>query len=537
MFNSLRRCFTLGPLVAPAVVAAGMLTPSAVQAQATPSRQGLETLGSYLGQTQGFGFGSAIGGDGVTAPQVPLTIPTDNQITFDDVLNPGNGAGLLSEDAQRIIAAHRTAQGQLRHAINYLLVNRERILRGEDEFFNEHFGAFYDPSNPFRGQYEATIPTVRLASIGLDNDIPSVGLPGRGVVGADPYSITATAGDSVRWLAQLHPGQRIYVGDPVLGTGHVVVVQEVITDPEFDNIMIILDRFRSGDGLPIQIGSPIYPVVSPGETSPNPSHYDRVLNTFLTIRNLMDSDTTYQGAFADLASLYQGLQDANYPGLSGLIGQEATRRLREAGYSTSDSLKHLQNLMDIANGATDLPLLWTEDNDSDLDGLPDEGSPFYRFMMTLFGDPDNPNVQHVGPGFLDEMTFFDPDFFDSGLPDSIQFDSDGNPIPNSADPSGQSTPLKQWQMLVRSFAESSTNLSQQNVATIGLRQIQSRFFPEGSPGFLLGSDAESFARFADLFREDGPLPPALQEPFGRRGEAGFFPTVREDVPVLVVPTP
>src|SRR5690606_22371245 len=125
--------------------------------------------------------------------------------------------------------------------------------------------------------------------------------------------------------------------------------------------------------------------------------------------------------------------------------------------------------------------LWTEDNDSDGDGIPDEGSPFFNFVMTVFGAINNPNIQFVGEAFLNEEQQFAADFFDNSVASSTPLDEDaqGNPIAGTGTAITKPTALKQWQMLLRSFSEHSNNLQLNNVAAVGLLNIQQQFFPDG----------------------------------------------------------
>lgn len=476
-----------------------------------------------IGNTNFGLFGGSVSGVGNFGMNIP-----DVNITFDTVLNPGQGVGVLSPDALRIIESHKMAQQQVRYAINYLLTHRAQILAGEDELFNEHFGAYY-ADNPFIGQYQSQVPMVSLKSY------PVFGLGD--VDAATPYLITMgdTSAVSNAWISELKPGDQIYVGDPNFGTGQVATIQALQFDADFDNVEIILDPFRSGLGIREQTDATIWKVIDSGDL-PNRDHFDRVLNTFINIRDLLDQDTEYRGAFRDFTAAYPG-STASVAGLDAFLGEPASRRLREAGYSNSDSLAHLQNLQQLAAGNGTLPLLWTDDNDSDGDGIPDEGSPFFRWMMTLFGEPDNPNIQNVADGFLTGETSFNDDFFSNDLPGDIKRDANGDPIANSATPKSQKSPLEQWQMIVKSFSESSTIFGSGNAAVIGLMKIQENFFPDGSPNFFEGQDADNYAKFAGLFGEGGQLPPALQEPFGKRGSAGFNPNVRADVPFLLIPAP
>ncbi len=77
-------------------------------------------------------------------PTIDLQPPT---INFDTNINPVPGT--YSADALNIIRAHKVALQQVQAAILYLRLHRTDILAGENTWYNENFGDFYDPNSPF----------------------------------------------------------------------------------------------------------------------------------------------------------------------------------------------------------------------------------------------------------------------------------------------------------------------------------------------------------------------------------------------------
>lgn len=60
---------------------------------------------------------------------------------------------LLSEDALEVLDAHNWARQQTLLCLMYLKARKAAILAGQDEFYNQAFGRFYDRSNPFANSY------------------------------------------------------------------------------------------------------------------------------------------------------------------------------------------------------------------------------------------------------------------------------------------------------------------------------------------------------------------------------------------------
>jgi len=96
-------------------------------------------------------------------PTINLQLPG---ISFDSNINPVPGT--LSNDALNIIRAHRLALQQVQAALRYLQVNRAEIMRGENAWYNQIFGDFYNPNSAFAGLYDRTlqVPTFNFDRFG-----------------------------------------------------------------------------------------------------------------------------------------------------------------------------------------------------------------------------------------------------------------------------------------------------------------------------------------------------------------------------------
>lgn len=494
-----------------------------------------------------------------TLPDLFLDVP-ESVITFDNRVSPLQGVGVLSQDAMNINASHRIAQQQVRLAIQYLQLHRKDILSGQNEQFNKHFGSFYG-ENEFGGQYEATREYVVLES----NSTREVDLSRRpGLIVTNPLTIEEFDEGLTTFNYDFRTGDHIFVGDVATQTGQVVRVETVTQDPDGTNLILNLDPRTPLQVLTTTLTPTVRRVVKI-EERPNQDHYEQVLSTFFTIRDALDEANEYRGEFDQLvydrifnSPLTQiGAGAGTFPGLDAVLGQPATRALRQAGYSNSDTQPHLDNLAlrnDPRNTTTDtfgnllpLPLLWTEDNDQRFDDngnpLPDSERAFWNSVMTIFGDDfdsvlADTNIQYVGRAFLEETLINGKDFFNSDAPSDVKIDPiTGLPVADSSEKTESSTALRQWQMIVQNAAEHGT-IGMLGGAIVGLDAIQSQFFPEGSPQFLEGQAAGNFARFADIFKsldKGGAVNPQMLEPIGRRAQADNFPVIRRFNPVVLDP--
>ena len=296
-------------------------------------------------------------------------------------------------------------------------------------------------------------------------------------------------------------------------------------------------------------------------------------------RGFTDINTIWAPGLAPFQQLDGVVQNAfnNVPGLTFNSMRTADRLVRQAGFSNSDSHFHIDRLADQSNGQmTDylgrqtLPLLWTEDNELPLNlrnnqvvaGATDEDRAFFHNRQTIFGEPDNPFTQYIGRAFLEELIQNDGDFFNTSIAvDSLDiaadrarrpqrgplFDLDGDGVagngviiqdptitaligdieqvnvPESGNSINRDTDLRKWQMIIMSFAEHSTDLTQLDVAVFGLGSMFGSFTPDQ----FRAQDAGNYGRFAGLIGGSslGGIDPLRIEPFGKRGGAGFFPVV------------
>ena len=498
--------------------------------------------------------------DQSTVPTWFLPVPA-SIINFDTTLQPSG----LSDPARvaQIVQSHRIAQQQVRLALNYLISNADNILAGRDSLYNEYFGNFYNTdstANPFLGTYDRTVT----AGVLDGNPIRAVNSPryaplviNQATEGS--YSITVeydgdggyttsgstgnnnnTTNTTTTTLPSplervLRVGQKVFVGNPLTG-GEIHTIAQIVDDTEilfFEPLQQdIKDTNITVSTGTVQQNFLFY--VTSMEDRPNPTHYNQVVNTFAAIRDLLDESVTYHGAFsnsehnqvfADDSAIFTELGD-----LTSLLGRNADRALRQAGYSNSGSPDHLANLAlrnDITNTNPPDPLLWTADNDERLDdsgvGLGDLSRYFFGDQLTIYaghsGNNNNeavdPSNQYVGPSFVTELQNLVGDFLDG---DTI---STSQNVP---------TELRQWQMILQSFAEHSLDFTQTDVAAVGVMDLQNALFPGGSNLFLENRDASNFARFADLFKDaaaGGEITPFVLEPFGKRVYSQFAPIVPE----------
>ena len=291
------------------------------------------------------------------------------------------------------------------------------------------------------------------------------------------------------------------------------------------------------------------------------------------------SPITYQREFEDINNIWApGV--ATFSALDSQVDRElsrtgiptmrgADRLVRQAGFSNSDSHLHIDRLADQGNleladyqGRPTTPLLWTEDNELPLlfdqntvvPGAADEQRAFFVDQQTIFGEPDNPFTQYIGRAFLEETIRHPGEFFDDtiavepgSLPTDfktgerpersnmfvtssqvinnvtvIVFTIEEKSIPEAGDALEEATPDR-WQMIIASFAEHSTDLDQFNVAAFGIDQLFGSFVPDD----IRAQTASSYGQFADLIGGQGALSidPRRVEPFGKRGQGGFFPIV------------
>ena len=484
------------------------------------------------------------------------------------------GERLTAEQERQIEIAHILAWQQVRVALQYLQVNARRVLDGNDPFYNATFGQFYDRSdqNPLLGEYDIDVPAVQAAAR---------------VVGiADVSGTTVSFNEDTPFLNNIRIGDRIVIGDQI----HVVADLEIDDsnlDDDDEEIQGTIKRInRSGedsdssgsdDELPLPLLESIElarefddrdGAIDTSEldvrrvlgttTVTNREHYERVVNTFTAIRDLLELDTEYgadwevmETSFNDIYSVFD---EDNYDPADGAPeevfvyeGRFYDRSFRQSGYSNSNSQLHRDRL------ATDPdnPLRWTEDNARILDalGVAVEGEDliFFNDQFTIFGEFDqggttgtNPqpgtNTVYVGGGFLSENQRSAGGLFDSRRSDVEQ-----------------RTDLLQYQMIIAAFAEfspffrttdvdSDGNLVDSVGAGFGILDILTQFgSPNGTANlpFAQNADAEVYAAFANIFSDprlhtgigDGTLlPPAGKNARARAENAPLIFTFTPVVP-------
>ncbi|NQV26480.1 MAG: hypothetical protein HQ518_19155 [Rhodopirellula sp.] len=521
---------------------------------------------------------------GIPALLSNITLP-DVQFLFDGLLDPNRisqiekvtGASLgdarLTNAANSVILNHLVAMQQVELAIQFLQANRDNILAGTNSEYNGIFGnpgalrdvAVVSPT-PLSGL--ATVQTSVGGLVQLDfNDNTMPNLPGQ--LNAGDYVFVGDA-----------PNQ-----DP---TGFVMKVEQIMFDVDGSNQSVTGTGTFGGALSAVNRGMvPVYKIVQ-FEQRTDPARFERVLQTFTAIRDelsglnvnlppaLQTSNAiTYQRGFTDFNQVWApGI--APFTPLDQVVQQElsvygatstamADRLIRQAGLSNSNSYDHISNLQSLSTAPTQTtPLLWTEDNNlpSDVNGLlisnaTDSSRAFFADRQTIFGEPDNPFTQYIGRAFLDETIRYNAPFFDNqiGVADNsapqtftttttlgngqsvtvtqtltdplrlFQL-SDGSivQIPGSGTPIIEKTELRKWQMIIESFAEHSSDLSQFNVAAVGVSAISGDFVADD----LKARDAGNYARFAALIGGSsglGTIDFGRIEPFGKRGTAGFNPVV------------
>ncbi len=524
-------------------------------------------------------------------PQLLVPGTFRNKILFDDHLAPQGNFAELPERTNDIMIAHRIAQQQVNLAIKYLKAHRQQILAGIDPFWNEVYG-----------------PLTKKTNVAILAAYP---ISGWGTIDEDDWFIEQEdAGESppsppeppsVAFRSHLNRGDWIYIAerlpDGTLDNGYVRRVYDITWDDDYDDQEIELDP--NDDPVPVDLEeASIYRVLRFDQQT-DPTVYENVLATFEAMQLALSGrdpnapedvglDITYNGRFYDFNQIYAA-GDGLLPSVDPLAdfpmipeGLQADRRLREAGFSNSDSHYHLDRLYDIANRnlvdrngddvffggdlTKPIPLMWTQDNELPLefdtrnpvDGATDRDSAFFSNRQTVFGGFDDHWNQYVGEAFLrlDEdgvpQMEHDADFYDSSVAGdsilertrrqrtpaggTILTDVNGNPIleiekiQESATPvtgSKSNNGFRQWQNIVSSFAEynSSTWLDDED-----------NWNPVGVVGFsgMLGSggtqeqharDAGNFARFANLVRINPGGSGTNVEPFGKRAQANFNPIV------------
>ena len=582
-----------------------------------------------------------------------------NPIYFDTEWDPTGGIGTLPQEAKDILISHRIAQQQVELAIQFLEANRAAILSGAEPKFISVFG---DISRQY--------PAARLES--SQTRLGQGSISGGAQGGQGSFTITDSGGSGTStsfWKNQLRAGDWIAIDTGGSSSGFrsdaiVRQIQRIERDSDGGHT-IYLDQtgqpIPSGTSLQNATISRVLDNRDTRRTLPNllqrqADVLDQVIDTFSAIRTALngvdpDDSTQFQNEivynkqytrFTDVwgrgvGEFDQGITRDQSPSSvpAWFTGTEwgetdpayiPDRRLRQAGFSTSNSADHIdvieaerfgvptrydaQNSTRTGHPLSDrglaarpdptanragvidaLPLLWTEDND-------DPTRSYFESQQMIFAGPnlrDSSNTVfdiYTGPRFYSGAGFetvanggrFDglsdiayaADLFDDWrnfaannmtsvtrlITDPYATDrlSDALRVTTSSGSSSSSviqyasvleagsgtaiertSALRQWQFIVQTFAEWSTDFSHDSlnnvpdVAVVGLMDMltnrnnvfQSQVTPlRGRDLSLQARDAGLYARFAALINTStGGNGTAPSEPVGKRASAGFYPVV------------
>ncbi len=560
-------------------------------------------------------------------PQIQFIFDTaldPQQLSILETLTQGNiDDTRLSEGARSVIRNHMAALQQVELAIRFLQANRSQIIAGNSPTFNSIFGnisqlrdvAIISPS-PISG----TATLVRPA-VGNNNN--------NNTVASQYYQLTFQAQgggnnnnnqQQASVTTQLRAGDYIYVA-ATNGTGQAAG-NTVAPLAFLARVYLVTGGSTQGGGnnnnnnsqQRIILDPALTPVIPTNaqlnnlqvsrvlrfDRQADPTRYDSVLNTFQAIRDALEgvmprtsllgaqalqlsaSPITYNRNFTNISTVWApGIAPFSQldPTVSNFVSERiqginitaappvADRRVRQFGFSTSDSFAHLDRLEDQAAGRTQdvrgrptFPLLWADDNDLPLTfdtrvrvtNSTDDDRAFFRDRQTIFGEPDNVFTQYLGRAFFDETVLHGSDLT---LDDSVRVDSPlqqaqrqqripagGTPqtstsqnngaqptletadVPESGNPTTKDTEFRRWQMIIESFAEHATDLTQFNTAAVGLSELLGG---GALPGDLAVKDAGNYARFSDLVGGSGAGSVDVDkvEPFGKRADGGFNPVV------------
>lgn len=503
----------------------------------------------------------------------PQQITLIEQITNNSASDPR-----LTEAARSVIRNHLIAMQQVQIAIQFLLANREDILEGRSREFNQIFGNIgikrdVAVVNPVRlgGAVDVSVVAGSTNQLQLEFD--------------DDLGIPPNATSQIKPGDFIFVGDATTV--PPDPNGFIVKVIDVQADDDGDNQIAITDFPAGGlpQGLtnrPVHLvlgfdkrGDPdrydrvlqTFQAIQRGLSGLDPNvATNNTVNTIQYNRAFTDINNVWMPGIAPFAALDPIVQQMMAGNGLSTAGLTADRLFRQDGLSTSDSHTHLDRLQDRATGQRvdyqgnmTFPLLWTQDNELPLEfnnnqvlpGATDFDRAYFRDRQTIFGEPANVFTQYTGRAFFDETLLHAGGFFagdtvaiDGQLASQARIarrpqrsaaaaDIDGNGLtpdfestfrPESGTPTTKKTDLRRWQMIIESFAEHSTNLSQLNVAGVGVGRMFGGTIPDG----FQARDAGSYARFASLLGGNsgfGGIDFSRIEPFGKRGIGGFFPIV------------
>ncbi len=414
-------------------------------------------------------------------PTIDLAPPT---INFDTNINPVPGT--LSSDALNIIRAHRVALQQVQAAIRYLEVHRADILAGDNAWYNENFGDFYDPNSPFAGLYNRILKhdTGNLDKFG--NPIyedwyntahyDRVMYVFRQIQTALQNTITYAWGAQTGNAANsaIFDNYRLGttpVGQPIPNNGILTVGDPLFGSPQTPDYSTPLPIDPS-TGLPYIDPITMLPIVNP------PLVGDPLVSHFAIVLPVADDRGSVQW-----------------------------------GDSTSYTAKHLAQIANNPNN----PLSWDDDNDINT-GSADQDLAFFRDRLDAYAvntpatllTPED-NTVFVGGAFLTE---------------SQRSDSSVDGQPN---PFFHPTEFNQFQQIIMALGQSVGSLADSNGNQVSIENGISEFMGP-SAYFFEALDGRSYASFTDLFQpvqEGGIGDGSLLPPPGKQGgrSSNFVPLV------------
>jgi hypothetical protein len=422
-------------------------------------------------------------------PTVDITPPT---ISFDANINPVPGT--LSGDALNIIRAHRVALQQVQAAIQYLHVHRTDILAGENTWYNENFGDFYDPNSPFAGLYNRI----------LKHDTGKVDKFGNPI-----YE---------DWYNTEHYDRVLLVFTRIQTALKNAITYAWGAQTGNAANAAIFDNYRSGTnamGLPnpnglLTIGDPLF-------GSPNtPDKVTPLPIDPLTGTTLIDPVTMLPYVNPPLVG------DPLVSHFSLALPASEDRGSVQWGDSTSFSPLHLAQLANNPNK----PLSWDDDNATGGKLTADQQLAFFKDRLDAYAVQNAPtattpgnNTIYVGGAFLNESQ------------------RSNSTVPGQPNPFFHPTEFNQYQQIIMALAQSAGSdpvstggtTGTSNGPTVSIENGISELMGQ-SAYFFQALDGKSYASFSDLFKPvqeggigDGSLLPPPGKQAGR--SSNFIPLV------------
>lgn len=413
-------------------------------------------------------------------PVINIPLPV---INFDANINPVPGT--LSGDALNIIRAHRVALQQVQAAIQYLRVHRNDILAGENAWYNETFGDFYDPDSPFAGLYNRILKHDTGRVDRFNNPIYE-----------DWYN-TAHYDRVLFVFTQIEAALK----DTITYAYGAQVTAPNTQDP-------IFDTYRNGA---LTVGDPLFGSPStPDNISPIPID---PLTGLPFVDPVTGLPYTNQPLLGDPLVSHMGIT----------LPAASDRGTVQWGFSTSFTPEHLNQ---IATNPTN-PLSWDDDNDLTFDDdndpltpevalTPEQQLAFFNDRLDAYAVTDSvtgDTTVYVGGAFLNE---------------SQRSDSTPTGEPN---PFFHPTEFNQYQQIVMALAQSEGSQAPSS-GTGSAVSIENGIasFMGASSYFFQALDGRSYASFVDVFKpieEGGIGDGSLLPPPGKAGSRSsvFIPLV------------